>query len=98
MSLYTSASGRSVNHASSSVLDLFKGCRRKFYLEKIQGWREKDKRGSLEFGKAIESAVQFFYENSCKPGDAVDHFKLQELGWPHAQPITGPFREGGIAP
>lgn len=76
MSLYTSASGRSVNHASSSALDLFKGCRRKFFLEKIQGWREKDKRGSLEFGKAVESAVQFFYENECKQGDAVDHFKM----------------------
>jgi hypothetical protein len=76
MSLYKSASGRDVNHASSSALDLFRGCRRKFYLEKIQGWREKDKRGSLEFGKAVESAVQFFYENGCKPGDAVDHFKM----------------------
>ena len=76
MSLYVSASGREVNHASSSALDLFRGCRRKFWLEKIQGWREKDKRGSLEFGKAIEAAIQFFYENGCKPGDAVDHFKM----------------------
>jgi len=76
MSLYTSANGRVVSHASSSAIDLFKGCRRRFYLEKIQGWREKDKKGSLEFGKAIEAAVQFFYENGCKPGGAVDHFKM----------------------
>lgn len=76
MSLYTSASGKAVNHASSSALDLFKGCRRKFYLEKIQGWKQKDKKGSLEFGKAVEAAVQFFYENGCKSGDAVDHFKM----------------------
>jgi len=76
MSLYTSASGKAVNHASSSSLDLFKGCRRKFYLEKIQGWKQRDKKGSLEFGKAVEAAVQFFYENGCKSGDAVDHFKM----------------------
>ena len=93
MSLYKSASGREINHASSSALDLFKGCRRKFFLEKIQGWREKDKRGSLEFGKAIETAVQFFYENGCKPGDAVDHFKMTWLKFADI-PLTYTDQEG----
>lgn len=75
MSLYKSASGREVNHASSSSLDTFRLCRRKFKLGRIDGWRQKEKKASREFGKCIESAVQFYHENGLKDGDAVSEFQ-----------------------
>lgn len=73
--LYKSASGREVEHASSSSLDSFKFCRRKFKLERIDGWKSRSRKASLEFGKAIEAAIQFYYSNGQKPGDGTDEFK-----------------------
>ena len=58
--LYKSASGREVNHGSSSSLDQFRFCRRKFKLSRIDGWKQKDRKASLEIGKCVESALQFF--------------------------------------
>jgi hypothetical protein len=81
MSLYHSAGGHDVNHASSSALDSFRFCRRKFRLSKIDGWREKDKKASLEFGKCVESAIQFYHENGLKPGEAVSEFERLWLKW-----------------
>ena len=75
MSLYKSASGREVNHASSSAIDTYRLCRRKFKLSKIDGWRQKEKKASREFGKCIESAVQFYHDNGLKSGEAVSEFQ-----------------------
>jgi len=75
MSLYVSASGREVNHASSSSLDTFRLCRRKFKLGRIDGWRQREKKASREFGKCIESAVQYYHANGLKDGDAVSEFQ-----------------------
>lgn len=75
MSLYTSASGRAVNHASSSSLDTYRLCRRKFKLSRIDGWRQKSRKASLEIGKCLETALQYYYENGCKPDDFSDEWK-----------------------
>ena len=75
MSLYKSASNREVNHASSSSLDTFRLCRRKFKLSRIDGWRQKEKKASREFGKCIESAVQFYHDNGLKSGESVSEFQ-----------------------
>jgi hypothetical protein len=72
--LYTSSSGRDVQHISHSSGNLYSFCRRKFKLEKIDGWKEKGKKAALEFGKCIEDAVQYFHDNGSKPDDAVDTF------------------------
>ena len=73
--LYTSASGRQVTHSSSSSLDTFRLCRRKFKLSKKDGWRPKARKASTEIGKCLESALQFYYDNGQKPGDFVDEWK-----------------------
>ena len=73
--LYKSASGKTVTHGSSSSLDTFRLCRRKFKLSKIDGWREKAKKASLEFGKCVESAIQFYHDNGLKSGDATSEFE-----------------------
>ena len=75
MSLYKSASGREVNAHSYSGGSEFKFCRRKYKLHRLDGWQEKAKKAAPEFGKAIESAIQYFHENGQKAGDCVDTFK-----------------------
>lgn len=75
MSLYRSASGREVNNASSSSLDTFRLCRRKFKLSRIDGWKQKDRKASLEFGKCLEAGLQFYFQNGLKPGDGPDEFR-----------------------
>ena len=75
MSLYVSASGREVNAHSYSGGAEFKFCRRKYKLHRLLGWQEKAKKAAPEFGKAIESAIQYFHENGMKKGDCSDEFK-----------------------
>lgn len=91
--LYKSASGREVTHASSSSLDTFRLCRRKFKLSRIDGWRQKDKKASLEFGKCLESALQFYHQNGLKPGDGVDEFQRLWAKWVE-QPLVYTDQEG----
>ena len=75
MSLYVSASGRPVNAHSYSGGSEFKFCRRKYKLHRLDGWQEKAKKAAPEFGKAIESAIQYFYDNGQKKEGCVDEFK-----------------------
>jgi hypothetical protein len=79
--LYKSASGKDVQHASHSSLDLFRFCRRKFKLNRIDGWRQKGNKASLEFGKCVEAAIQYFHENGLKPEDCTQEFKRLWLKW-----------------
>lgn len=67
--LYKSASGREVSHGSSSSLDTFRLCRRKFKLSRIDGWKQKARKASLEIGKCLEAALQYYHDNGLKPGD-----------------------------
>jgi len=94
VSLYRSASGREVNHASSSSLDVFRLCRRKFKLGRIDGWRQKEKKASREFGKCIESSVQFYHENGLKSGDAVSEFQRLWAKWIEQKDLVYTDQEG----
>src|SRR5277367_2991703 len=40
----------------------------KYKLHRVDGWREKDNKASFKFGRALESAIQFDYENGRKGG------------------------------
>lgn len=66
--LYVNAQGREVKSHSFSGGDAFKFCPQKYKLSRIDGWQEKEKRASMEFGKALESAVQFHHENRLSGG------------------------------
>lgn len=93
MSLYTSASGREVNNASSSSLDTFRLCRRKFKLSRIDGWKQKDKKASTSFGKCVEDAIQFYFQNGLKSGDGPDEFRRLWAKFID-QPLTYTDQEG----
>ena len=58
MSIHKSASGREVTHASSS-LDTFNLCRRKFKLSRIDGWRQRDKKASLNSVSVLSLVSSF---------------------------------------
>jgi hypothetical protein len=75
--LFKNQSGRERFNFSYSAGLLFQGCPKKFELEKILGWRSKDKKSSLEFGKASEKAVQVYHMGGCKPGLAVEQFQSE---------------------
>ncbi len=93
MSLYKSASGREVNNASSSSLDTFRLCRRKFKLSRIDGWKQKDRKASLEFGKCLEAGLQFYFQNGLKSGDGPDEFRRLWAKFLD-QPLTFTDQEG----
>ena len=52
-------------HSYSAGLD-FDLSPYKYFLRRVQGWKEKDNQAKFLFGKAIESAVQFYHEHDGK--------------------------------
>lgn len=74
MILYKSHNGKEVTaHSYSAGLD-FK-CPKKYYYKKVMGWISRDDRSNLEFGKCIESAIQFHAMNGREDGLGVLEFK-----------------------
>lgn len=70
--LYVDSRGRPITRFSYSAGGDFHFCQKFFYHRRIAGWRDREQRGSLEFGKAIESAVQFHHSNNFE--GAADYF------------------------
>jgi hypothetical protein len=54
-------------HSFSAGID-FDMCPLKYKLRRIDGWREKDTKAALKFGRALESAIQFYHETGGKGG------------------------------
>jgi hypothetical protein len=73
--LFKNPGGRYRFNASYSACSLFQSCAKKFELEKVRGWRDKDRKSSLEFGKAVEKAVEVYHTAGCKSGLAVKQFQ-----------------------
>lgn len=73
--LYQNSSGRDVTTHSYSGGSEFRNCARKYQLRRLVGWKEKKNSAAREFGKCVESAIQAYHENECKPGWGVDEFK-----------------------
>lgn len=66
--LYIDSQGiEKTRHSYSAGLE-FDTAPLKFKLKRILGWREKESKAALLFGRAIESAIQFFHENEGKGG------------------------------
>lgn len=61
-------------HSYSAGLE-FDACPLKFYLHRIIGWRERDTKAALLFGRAMESAVQYMHEN-CGEGGVREFSRL----------------------
>jgi hypothetical protein len=70
--LYISSQGDEITRHSYSAGLEFDQCPFKFFLKRILGWREKDTKASLMFGRALESAVEFYHTHEGK--GAVEEF------------------------
>ena len=73
--LYTNSQGHAVHAHSHSGGGDFK-CPKKYYWKRIEGWQPREERAALEFGKAVEAAIQFHHTKNFEPGSGVDEFKL----------------------
>ena len=72
--LYINSRGFFVTRHSYSGSESFAFCARKYYLERVQGWSEKQERSSKFFGTALEKAVQFWHQNGQNTTEAVSEF------------------------
>lgn len=69
--IYTTPSGWKVYDFSHSQYAKYKGCPKRFEIERVRGWRQKPG-ASLEFGKSIESSVKTFYQDKREPVEAFE--------------------------
>jgi len=70
--IYVNPTGWEVREFSHSQYNTYKQCPKKFYWERIVGWKQKQGAG-MEFGKAIETGVKAIYQKL----DPVEQFELQ---------------------
>lgn len=71
--LYINSKGTEWRKHSFSAGSDFDLCPLKYYLRRVQGWKEKDVYARLLFGRAIESAVQFYHEHGGTGGREEFH-------------------------
>ncbi len=67
--LYIDADGNERNRHSYSAGLEYDHCPYKYYLHRIAGWREKDTKAALQFGIALEDAIQFFHKTNGRNGE-----------------------------
>ena len=60
-------------HSYSAGRD-FKQSPLKYKLRRIEGWKERDNKAAFKFGRAFESALQYFHENNFAPGSGIAEF------------------------
>lgn len=72
--LYINSRGFFTTRHSYSGSDSFHFCARKYYLERVQGWSEKEQRSSTAFGIALEKAVTFWHQRGQNTAEAVAEF------------------------
>ena len=72
--LYTNPQGKQrTRHSYSAGQDF--SCPRYYQHKRVEGWVSREERSAFQFGKAVESAIQFHHEKNFEPGSGVDEFK-----------------------
>lgn len=71
--LYINSQGKPWQKHSYSAGSDFDLCPYKYYLRRVQGWKERDNKARLLFGRAVESAVQFYHEHGGVGGREEFH-------------------------
>jgi hypothetical protein len=75
--LYINSKGTPWKKHSYSAGNTFDQCAKKYYLQKILGWREKDTKARFQLGKAFETAIQHYHENNGDIKSAIERFKVE---------------------
>ena len=71
--LYINSKGHEHRRHSYSAGNVYDQSPSKYYLMKVQGWKEKDNRASFLFGRAIEEAIQHHHDHNGQ--GAVEDFQ-----------------------
>jgi hypothetical protein len=66
--LYVLPDGTTKSSGSYSARSDFKFCRRFFYLKRVKGWKSRRNGAALDFGKAVEAAVQYHIQHGGQGG------------------------------
>jgi hypothetical protein len=77
--LYINTKGQPWRKHSYSAGNTYDQCPYKYKLQKIHGYREKNNKARFEFGKAFESAIQYYHENRADLEGSIKHFQAQWL-------------------
>jgi hypothetical protein len=72
--LYINSKGFAVTKHSYSGSTSFAFCPRRYYLERVQGWSEKQERAATKFGIALEAGVTFWHQRGQNTTAAVAEF------------------------
>src|SRR5579864_6555726 len=73
--LYINSRGQYVTRHSYSGGDTFAFCAQKYYLERVQGWSDKQDRVARHFGIALEAGVTFWHQHRQDTPAAVAEFR-----------------------
>jgi hypothetical protein len=84
--LYINTKGQPWRRHSYSAGNDFDGCPYRYYLRRVLGWKEKNNRARFEFGRAFESAIQYYHEHDGNLGESTKHFLGQWEPW-RTQPL-----------
>jgi hypothetical protein len=75
--LYINSKGQQWRKHSYSAGNTYDQCPYKYFLQKVQGWKPRDNRGSFLFGRAIEEAIQHHHDFNGE--GAVEDFQRRWL-------------------
>jgi len=75
--LYITTKGTPWRRHSYSAGMIYDQCPLKYFLQKVQGWKPLDNRGSFMFGRAVEEAIQHHHEHNGE--GAVKDFQRRWL-------------------
>lgn len=71
--LYLNSEGKPHrSHSYSAGLE-YDQCPQKYFLKRVLGYRPKDDKASLHFGRVLETAIQYYHEHEGK--GAIAHFE-----------------------
>ena len=70
--LYVNSKGTAWRKHSYSAGNTFDQSPKKYFLQKVMGWKEKDNKARFQLGKAFETAIQHHHENNGE--GAIERF------------------------
>lgn len=73
--LYINSKGTPWRKHSYSAGNTYDQCPKKYYLQKILGWKEVNNKARFELGKAFETAIQHHHENNGE--GAIERFRQE---------------------
>lgn len=69
--IYTGPTGWEVREFSHSQYQAYRGCPKRFYFERVKGWKQRPG-AALELGKGVEQSVRLFFQEKREPVETFE--------------------------